>query len=303
MKLVLIIDVRGDADVLDAQLAYHLNAGVDLVIASDRDAGAEAKEILSRYERDGLLVRAPEGSSRTQMAELAVELHQADWVIDALPDDFWWPRGESLKDVLVAIPARYSIVQGLERVFLPSRDEAGFFADRMTVRESIAQLQEARHDAEALPLRPVYRAGPRMMIGGDDAARAGRVPLRAWYPIEVLRFPNRRSDASAPGDDQVTRAVANGSLVVDERLRDALRTLRGDGGFRLPVDGVGGLAFRAPDVVDDAAYAVECAAVGEVDLARLDRHIRELEARIAFLEERLWPRVLRTFSRLRRSGG
>jgi hypothetical protein len=51
-------------------------------------------------------------------------------------------------------------------------------------------------------------------------------------------------------------------------------------------------------VVDDAAYAVECAAVGEVDLLRLDRHIRELEARIAFLEAQLWPRVLRLLSRL-----
>jgi hypothetical protein len=38
--------------------------------------------------------------------------------------------------------------------------------------------------------------------------------------------------------------------------------------------------------------------VGEFDLLRLDRHIRELEARIAFLEARFWPRVLRSLSRL-----
>ena len=77
--------------------------------------------------------------------------------------------------------------------------------------------------------------------------------------------------------------LAEGRLVVDNRLRDAL-----------------GRAGRpaAPSVVDDAAYAAECAAVGEVDLAVLDEHIRALEARITLLEERLWPRVVRRVTRL-----
>ncbi len=53
-----------------------------------------------------------------------------------------------------------------------------------------------------------------------------------------------------------------------------------------------------PGVVDDASYAIECAAVGEVDLAKLERQIRELEGRIAWLEERFWPRVLRNVRRI-----
>jgi hypothetical protein len=56
--------------------------------------------------------------------------------------------------------------------------------------------------------------------------------------------------------------------------------------------------LKAPNIVDDAGYAGECAAVGEVDLARLDRHIRELESRIAWLEARFWPRVVRTLARV-----
>ena len=43
--------------------------------------------------------------------------------------------------------------------------------------------------------------------------------------------------------------------------------------------------------------AVECAAVGEVDLGVLDSHIRALEARITEVEARLWPRVVRRVSR------
>ena len=41
------------------------------------------------------------------------------------------------------------------------------------------------------------------------------------------------------------------------------------------------MTFPVPSIVDDASYAVECAAVGEVDLVRLDAQIRELELRIA----------------------
>ena len=38
MKLVQTLVVRDEADIVDAQIAYHLNAGVDFVIASDHDS-------------------------------------------------------------------------------------------------------------------------------------------------------------------------------------------------------------------------------------------------------------------------
>ena len=35
MKLVMTLLVRDEADIVDAQIAYHLDAGVDLVVATD----------------------------------------------------------------------------------------------------------------------------------------------------------------------------------------------------------------------------------------------------------------------------
>jgi hypothetical protein len=58
-----------------------------------------------------------------------------------------------------------------------------------------------------------------------------------------------------------------------------------------------------PSVVDDASYAIECAALGEVDIVSLDRHISELERRIAALEARFWPTVRRKLRRLARRPG
>jgi hypothetical protein len=281
VKLVSTLVVAADdADVLDAHLRFHLNAGVDLVlVAAQAD---ESAAVLEQYVQDGRIVRA--SGTAADLARLAVTEHGADWVLPADADEFWWPRGESLKDVLAAIPPRYEVVQGLVRVFLPPTVAGEAFSESMTVRPSL--LHSSARGAEPIEsaLRPLYRALP----GAQTAADERRVPLRAWYPIEVLRFPVR-----GPGPAVDRSGLEDGTLVVDERLRDALRILGPD-----KPDDAAPLVLTPPGIVDDASYAIECAAVGEVDLAKLERQIRELEGRITWLEERFWPRVMRNVRRV-----
>ena len=290
MKLVLTLVVRTEADVADAQIAYHLNAGVDFVIAAADQESRTTTEMLEAYERNGHLrmLRGDEAEGpdlRTRMARLATE-HGADWVINAEPAEFWWPRGESLKDVLAPIPPRYTIVQGLRRPFVETAGGNEPFSERMTQRRSV-------EDSGGRPselLRGVHRADPNVVVHEDGTVVLGRqVPLRAWYPIEVMQF------------EAVAEQVPIDSPVTDTRLRDALRALReqpsAGHAFALPRDGTSALTFRTPDVVDDAAYAVECAAVGEVDLLRLEAYVTELEQRVGWLELRLWPRLLKSASR------
>jgi hypothetical protein len=321
MKLVLTLVARDVADALDAQIAFHLNAGVDFVIATDAGSGDGTTEILESYVRAGCLRRLTGGGdtsdveARTRMLRLAATEHDAGWVIDADPAEFWWPRDESLKDTLAVIPPRYTVVQGLERIFPARAADEPFFADRLTVRPPQQPRADDSAQRRTWPLRPVYRADPHLVAADRGALPGGRhVPLRAWYPVEVLRFPVRAIDGGDPAggaapldDDTVARGLADGSLVSDVRVRDALNALRIAGSegdprperqFELPREGEPRLAFRPPDVVDDAAYAVECAAVGEVDIRRLEEYIGELEARIGILEARFWPRVLRGLSRL-----
>src|SRR5687768_4039475 len=118
MKLVMTLADPGAADVLDAQLAFHLNAGIDFVLAA---ADPSQRGALETYERQGAVrvLSEPGPGLRTQMARLAATEHGADWVINCGSGEFWWPRGESLKEVLAPIPPRYTVVQGLRRLFLP----------------------------------------------------------------------------------------------------------------------------------------------------------------------------------------
>jgi hypothetical protein len=89
------------------------------------------------------------------------------------------------------------------------------------------------------------------------------------------------------------RGLAEGSLLLDTRLRDALRVLVGaeaaplpatDARFALPDHDSPRLRFPRPSVVEDAAYAVEAAVLGEADAVRLQRRVDELERRLALLE-------------------
>jgi hypothetical protein len=305
--------LRDEADVVDAQIAYHLNAGVDFVIATDHESRDGTTEILESYAREGYLhlIRERgemrENEWRTRMARLAATEFGADWIIATDAYEFWMPRGESLKDVLTAIPERYTIVQALVRSFVPRPDDGELFAERMTVRRT-SQRGSGGRSQEHLEqaLRPLFRADPGIVLEPGGATGGARtVPLRAWYPIEVFRFPPSRRGEDVMDDEEMARGLADGSLVVDTRLRDALRTLETAAReaaparrFALPEDGASRLALTAPDIVDEAAYAVECAEVGEVDVTLLEQHIDELERRIAWLEARFWPRVMRALLRL-----
>ena len=345
MKLVMTLLVRDEADIVESWLAFHLNAGADFVIATDNRSADGTTDVLERYARDGHVhVIREEGEDLrqdewvTRMARLAATDFGADWVINSDADEFWWPRGASLRDVLAAVPPRYGTVSAFLRMFVPRPGSDEPF-ERMTVRFSaLAPI----HDPASLykPIRKVvHRAHPeiRLTRGNHAVIDSPFAPLRGWFPIEVFHFPFRslaqathktalqgtafekieRSPTAyhanmfsalragtfeayygslVVDDDEVERGVAESRLVVDTRLRDALRRLREPGGeYARPSAGTA-LTFPLPTLVEDATYAVEAAVLGEADVVRLQRRLDVLERRLLSLELRLPARAYRKVS-------
>ena len=348
---------RDEADVVEEWLAFHLNAGADFVVATDNRSQDGTTDVLERYAREGHLHLVHEAGEDlrqdewvTRMARLAASEFGADWVINSDADEFWWPRGASLRDMLAAVPPRYGTVGAFLRMFVPRPAGEGSFAERMTVRFSaLAPI----NDPASLykPIRKViHRAHPeiRLTRGNHAVLDSPFDPLRGWFPIEAFHFPLRSVEQAirkaelqgtaferiersptayhanmfkafregkmgdyyeslVVGDEEVERGVAEGRLVVDSRLRDALRQLRRDGGYAMPGE-VEPLSFPLPTLVEDATYAVEAAVLGEADVVRLQRRLDTLERRLLSLELRLPARVYRKISRtakraLRRSPG
>jgi len=200
VKVVMTLLARNEADVVDAQVAYHLHAGVDHVIATDNASSDGTTGILERYERAGVLrlLREPgddmrQGQWVTRMARLATAEHDADWVIHADADEFWWPRGGSLKEVLATVPTRYGVVRGCWRHFLPRPDDGSFFAERMTVRLAAPAHPGDKETIFHAHQKVAHRARMDVEIeaGNHDAEAPGLEPLRAWHPLEVLHFSFR----------------------------------------------------------------------------------------------------------------
>jgi glycosyl transferase family 2 len=342
---------RDEVDIVDSWLAFHLNAGVDVVIATDNRSQDGTTEVLEEYARSGHvhLIREPGEDLRqnewvTRMARLAATQFGADWVINSDADEFWWPRGASLSEVLAAVPPRYGTVGAFLRVFCP-RPGRDHFAERMTVRFSaLAPI----NDPASLykPIRKiVHRGHPEIELtrGNHALVDSPFAPLRGWFPIECFHFPLRSEaqtahkaelqgaafekhvarpptayhadmyaalrggrigeyyEALVVSDDEVVRGVADGRLVIDTRLRDALRELRGPaGGGYLPPATAPDLRFPLPTLVDDAEYAVEAAVLGEADVVRLQRRLDELERRLQTVEQRLPRRAYRKLERTAR---
>lgn len=194
------IVVRDEADILDANLAFHLNAGVDLVIAADDTSSDGTTEILEAYAREGFVHLIRQTGNEvlqmqwtTEMARSAATDFGADWVINADADEFWWPRGGDLKDVLRAVPARFGIVCAMWRNFAPRPADHPFFAERMTVRLSPRSPLLERNNPFWIERKVAHRADPHIHVGhgSHDVASDHLRLLRTWLPIEVLHFPVR----------------------------------------------------------------------------------------------------------------
>ncbi len=330
---------RDEIDIVDAWLAFHLNAGADLVIATDNRSEDGTTEVLERVRAVGS--RPPDPRARRGPSPGRVgDAHgasrgdastAADWVINSDADEFWWPRGASLSEVLAAVPPRYGTVGAFLRVFCPRPGRRGLrrahdrpvLGARADQRPGIAVQADPeghpprpprdRADArQPCPRRQPVRAAPRMVpdrvlplppplgsavraqgrapgLGVRQAHRAPADRLPRGHVRGVPQRPDQRTTTkrSSSIDEELERGLAEGRLVVDTRLRDALRTVAAGAKS----------AFPLPTLVEDAEYAVEAAVLGEADVVRLQRRLDELERRLQTVEQRLPRRVYRKLTR------
>ena len=335
MKVVMTLLVRNEEDIIDAQIAFHLNAGVDFVVATDNLSEDATTEILERYAREGHLhlIREHGDDIRqsewvTRMARLAATDFGADWVLNSDADEFWWPHLGSLKDVLSAVPPRYGVVRGAWRNFVVRPDDERPFSERMTVRYCTPSFHPH-------PLTTHFKSAHRAVQdvrvgrGNHEAFGDGLLPLRGWFPLEILHFPvrsleqcmqkyvghflalERNAEKGIPGHlTQAHDAWRAGRLeefyaplvVDDEQLERGLASGTYAIDTRLrdalralgfgATDGREPLAFDRAPVAETAQYAAESTALDESDYAlALGARIEDLEQRLGRLERSTLLRV------------
>jgi Glycosyl transferase family 2 len=323
MRLIQTLVVRDEVDIVEAQVAYHLNAGVDFVIATDHESEDGTTEILEAFERDGCLrlIRARgqmrEADWRTQMARAAATEHGADWVINTDADEFWMPRSGTLKEALAAIPQSVGIVWALTCHFVPRPNGGAPFAQRMTARFS----PTAALNDPTSPYRPhakaAHRADPAIVVwfGSHRVASRRLAPLPGWHPADVLHFPfrsleqyERKNVRRARGDKPLGQYVKGLQAREQGRIDNAYRLLevgdaalaRGLAAGSLVLDTRLADALASPgrgsgELASDGSrqaprFAGDEAALRDADIVRLVRRLDDLRPRLEAVEARRWAR-------------
>jgi hypothetical protein len=326
MKLVMTLLVRDEVDVIDAQIAFHLHAGVDFIVATDNGSQDGTTEILESYARGGHLhLIRQEGENMQQvewvsrMARLAATEFGADWVINADADEFWCSHGGPIKAVLAEVPRRFDTVRALMRNFVP-RPGDGFFAERMNVRLVPGDATLPRHRVHPFHAQDkvLHRAHPDVTVtsGNHDARWPSSVDLRGFWHFEVLHFPMRSAEQCVPkwrnyvrygysgydvltdfdargyyeslvvDDATLAEGLASGSFAIDNRLRDALRSIR-----RAP-NGSEPLYLPPLTTTEAAALAADATACSERDaFVKSEGRVRDLETRLTAVERSFGRRV------------
>jgi FkbM family methyltransferase len=103
-KIVMLLLVRDEADILAANIWFHVRHGVDFFVIMDNGSTDGSREIAADFVPLGLacLIDEPEHTNKqgewvTRMAHIARDRFGADWVIPNDADEFWLPASRNLK--------------------------------------------------------------------------------------------------------------------------------------------------------------------------------------------------------------
>jgi hypothetical protein len=248
--LVLALTELGPPEMVEAQLAFHLAAGVDIVLVPD----VPGSDLLTRENGAVRAVRDSSSGWDSAAGDLG-----AAWIAEARAAEFWWPSGGSLADLVRLLPPDVDAIQAIERRFAPSPNGDGPLLERATMRLAPG----APAVGTALP------AGRRpRLIRRTGSQPSAASTLRGWYPVEVLCFPFSLN-GDRPGDP-------GGASIEDTRVRDALRRLTAG---EQP-------AFTRRGAVEDPAFGVEVATAFEEEVLATNVLLTALERRVATLEAR-----------------
>jgi len=196
MKLVLTLLARDEEDIIRENILFHLNHGVDFIIATDNDSSVGTAEIFNEFEKQGVLKSIYESGNDhsqwrwvTKMARLAAKKYKADWVINSDADEFWYPAKGDLKEELKNISPEKSVLEVERHDFVPVTDVEKPFYERMIFRKKISLNALGK----PMPPKVIHRALPNVVMfqGNHKLIEPGNLETYKINNIQILHFPIR----------------------------------------------------------------------------------------------------------------
>lgn len=99
--------VRDEEDIVESNICFHLNQGVDKILVIDNGSVDGTTDILNKYKKTGVLEYKiikehtyEQDKWVSGMAKEAILRHKASHVLHCDADEFWLPNSGTIKDVI-----------------------------------------------------------------------------------------------------------------------------------------------------------------------------------------------------------
>ncbi len=226
-RLVMTLLVRNEADVIEGNLRFHLDHGVDFIVATDNNSSDGTTEILQDYAKQGVLHLIHEPSRVfhqrewvNRMGRLAYHDFAATVIFHADADEIWYPASGSLKTELCARPKADVLSVPVKNMLMANKMGAECFPHdvaykvnrpiKKSVRTVMTEVNQHAHSFLLYrhPNKTMYRTWMGYMDvvqGNHDISprnNSAKVLKQRSYDIEVLHFPIR-------GIEQFFRKIIN----------------------------------------------------------------------------------------------
>ncbi len=137
--------VKNERDIIEDNINFHLNSGVDHIIITDNNSDDGTRDILSDYAAlDQITVIDEFGDDYSQhiwvtrMAHMAAQEFHAKWIINNDADEFWTHPSKSLKTALKRTWARMLRCERRNMVYAHDDVQEGSWFDYMVYTASPA---------------------------------------------------------------------------------------------------------------------------------------------------------------------
>ncbi|MCF2906663.1 glycosyltransferase family 2 protein [Octadecabacter sp. CECT 8868] len=194
MSLVMTLLVRDEEDVLDANMRYHLEQGVDHIIVTDNLSVDGTADIIDGYVRQGVATNIHEPDNKfaqskwvSRMARMAYD-KQARWVIHCDADEFWMTDGGETLDRYFGRRRLSNVVRAPRHDLVCLENDGEPFWHRMVWRKT----QSLNPSGRPLPPKIAHRAHADAVVGmgNHKVTEIGR-QRRYDKGLQILHYPLR----------------------------------------------------------------------------------------------------------------
>ena len=202
--------VKNECDIIEDNINFHLNAGVDHIIVTDNNSDDGTRDILSDYSAlDQITVIDEFGDDYSQhiwvtrMAHIAAQKFRANWIINNDADEFWTHPSESLQTVLKRTRAHMLRCERRNMVYASDDIQERSCFDQMVYRANppvaMPTLEDIYHDplpapyfCLALPPKALLKSQGLVAIHqGNHSAEFIRPVKTEESDILVYHYPFR----------------------------------------------------------------------------------------------------------------